>query len=397
MSKIFKIMLGVLVAIVIFIGTVLYLALSSGNYKTDYKETFEATKKIREAEKNGATVEFSINDINELAGTYFKKGRSKGQITINGMNVQINKEQISVKVPAQYKNTKLLLSTNGTLSYEDNRIAYKPQGFKIGRLRLPVNMAMKKMSKISNEDIKVVNDKIYVTKTVIPFNFTSLKVENGKVIAYIEKFIPSGLFKAVKDPKASLTKLEEDLAKLSTLTTNEQEKEKINIAIEDVKTAVKNNNSSIETLDKVKNELIDIAEKVADEQTKKEIGAIKENVEKVKNEVENNEQASNSEQSSQNNNNAQASRQQALSKVYSQLSGAAGSLPTAQERAVIERMLSTIGMMQSNPSYNYGGDEGAVKAIYSKLTPEQRNRVKSAIYSSVDSKTIVELRNAFGI
>lgn len=398
MSKITKIILGLLGFIFIITGIIVYLALNNGNYKTTYKESFEATKKIREAEKDGGVVEFNLEDINELAGTYFKNGRKKGDITIHGMNIEIHKNQINVKVPTQYKNTKILLSTSGKLSYENNSIVYQPEGFKIGSLSLPRNLVLKKMSKISNEDIKIQNDKIYVKKSIMPFNFSNIKVENEKIIVNIEKFVPSGLFKAVKDPNASLKNLEEDLIKLSNITTDEQEKQKINKAIEDVKKVAKDNNESTKTLDKVKNQLIDIAEKVGDEQTKKEIVAIKEKVENVKNEVENTTQASNNVQNNNtNNNSAQASRQQALSKVYSQLSAAAGSLSSAEERAVIERMLSTISMMQSNPSYNYGGDEGAVRAIYSKLNTEQRNRVKSAIYSNVDSKTIAELRDAFGI
>lgn len=87
----------------------------------------------------------------------------------------------------------------------------------------------------------------------------------------------------------------------------------------------------------------------------------------------------------------------ALIQVENELNSALRITNSSNSQNIILNMQSTINKMVNNPSYNYNGDAAKVKESYSKLSTEEKNDVKRAIFSSVKPSTISIIRNAFGL
>jgi uncharacterized protein YpmS len=103
----------------------------------------------------------------------------------------------------------------------------------------------------------------------------------------------------------------------------------------------------------------------------------------------------NSQQQLKPSNTAINQRKTLLEKVSSQLGSALGDVKTSKEKAVISSAISAVNKMAADPS----GDiiTGGVQSQYKKLTPEEKNRVKNAIFNNVDMRAASELARLFGM
>jgi hypothetical protein len=72
-------------------------------------------------------------------------------------------------------------------------------------------------------------------------------------------------------------------------------------------------------------------------------------------------------------------------------------LETSKEVQVISKMISTINMMNEDPSYDSTADTASVKADYESLDFESKERVKDAVVLNVDPGSIGVLRQTFGM
>ncbi len=60
-------------------------------------------------------------------------------------------------------------------------------------------------------------------------------------------------------------------------------------------------------------------------------------------------------------------------------------------------MILAVGKLQSNPSYNSTADQVTVKAMYSNLDPKSKDRLKIALFTSINGESIEELKQSFGL
>jgi len=90
-------------------------------------------------------------------------------------------------------------------------------------------------------------------------------------------------------------------------------------------------------------------------------------------------------------------KQTELAKVNDQLGNVYSQLETPKEQEIISTMRLTVSKLEADASYNSSSDQAAVKASYSKLNEESKNRIKFALFTNIDGNSIAELRKTFGL
>jgi len=70
---------------------------------------------------------------------------------------------------------------------------------------------------------------------------------------------------------------------------------------------------------------------------------------------------------------------------------------SSKEKQMISIMISTVGKLMSNPSYNSSPDQATIKSIYSKMDSDSKERVKIVLFTNVDGESIRQLKQSFGL
>jgi len=86
-----------------------------------------------------------------------------------------------------------------------------------------------------------------------------------------------------------------------------------------------------------------------------------------------------------------------LAKVQEELGEAYSQVETPDEQQIISAMRVTVSKLEDDPNYDTTTDQNSVKARYSKLDDVSKNRIKFAIFTSVDGDSITQLRKEFGL
>lgn len=361
----------IILAVIVLVTVGIFAAAFSGrNMSLGTFPGIDAAEKIRNAQKQGAEVKLNSSELNGLLKVYLKNGINKGSLTVKGIQCSIQDNKISFKAPCSFNGIKMILQSKGSLNY-DGDYTYVPDYFRIGKLPIPKSMVFNMINKYKNGNIYISNNAIKINRRVIPLDVKNLSIKEDNIIINIQKYVTKGLF---EDKASILNGIKKELTELQAKSVSDAEKQKIQGVLNEISGASAGNVNS-QFINKVSAELNDIAKAAESDDAKKKAEDIKEKILSTDD----------------------SKKKQALSKVSGELQSAAASLTTSGQRQVVYMMQSTIRRMISNPSYSYGGDEGAVRAQYSKLSPEEKKALKAAIFSNVDTGTLADLRSAFGL
>ena len=297
----------------------------------------EVINKFKNMQSNGGAFELNQKDIDEVSSLYFKDSKSKGNIIIKGINIQILKDEILIKSPISYKKINLVFSSRGKINFSNGKISYIADYFKIGNLSLPKGLVVSQIKKVNSKILYVDGNLLKINSNVFPFKINNFKIINNKIVGTVTTL--------------NIKKLFEDI-----------------------------NKTSLEQKSKSKPIKAD-----------KDLEIIRSEVEKSKltgQEKEKNTQDFQVEA---------ANKRLALTKVHNELKDAYSKLHLSEEKQMLSLMISAIGKMKSDPSYNSLPEQNAVRAIYSKMDSNSKDRVKVVLFTSVDADSIRELRQSFGL
>ncbi|NLI92061.1 MAG: hypothetical protein GX434_07565 [Peptococcaceae bacterium] len=90
-------------------------------------------------------------------------------------------------------------------------------------------------------------------------------------------------------------------------------------------------------------------------------------------------------------------KKELLQQVNGQLSVVLGKVKTAGEKAIISTIRGVVSKMTANPSYPFQAEAQSVKAMYSKLSPEEKTDLKQVMLSNMNVDTLVEVKKVFGL
>ncbi|MBU3159441.1 hypothetical protein KPL37_06690 [Clostridium frigoris] len=132
-------------------------------------------------------------------------------------------------------------------------------------------------------------------------------------------------------------------------------------------------------------------DKVSDSDKKQELEIIRGEVEKSKNVTKEKEENTKDVQVQA------ANKRIALIKVHGELKNAYLQVDSKNEKQMLDIMISTVGKLETNPSYDFKADKVKVKSIYSKLDADSKSDIKLAIFSNIDGDSITQLKKSFGL
>ena len=162
-----------------------YSVLYNGGVVLKKTESTEVIQKLRNIQGKGGEFELTQKDVDELSNLLSPK--SKGDITLKGVNIEILNDELLIKVPISYKNVNLLFSSKGKLNFSNEKITYVAENFKIGKLALPKKLVISQISKLNNESFYAEDNSIKIDPSVFPFKINSFKIIDNKILGVAEK------------------------------------------------------------------------------------------------------------------------------------------------------------------------------------------------------------------
>lgn len=327
---VFLIVLLALIAAVSVFGKLVFWQSSYSVPK--YKFSVGLFDKIIKAQDSGGTAELTEDEVNQVISLYSKEYKS-GSITVKAVQAGLEGDKIKFYIPSSYKSFNVLLTSEGSISKEKDKIKYTPDYFKVGKITLPKSYVMEKLSGRLKDRAAVEQDSVVFSTKGIPVGITALSVKDDKLLVTLEKRqidienMLKGQFDSLKD------------------------------IVKDLNLFTKTNGGTS-----------------AGSETGKTGGGTG---------------------STSKNETSSGNDQQDFSGVIKGLNAASGSVSTGAQKFVIAQMMSVVGNM-SNSSYNPRSAEGSIRAAYGKLSPQEKSQLKSAILSNVDTSSAEMLYNMMG-
>jgi len=387
-------LIGVLIILVGILAVFAYMILYNTGVTIKKTTTTEVLGKFANVQKKGGEFELTQKNIDELSNLYFAKAITKGNITLNGVNVEILNDEFLIKAPISYKNLHLLFSSKGKVSVLNGKVTYDAENFKIGKLKLPKKFVVSQIIKLNNKSLDVEGNLIKIDPSMFPFKITSLEIKDNKILGMALK---QGVLVSFDDLNkmsgAEIDKqidiLKQKMQSSTVLMGGEAEKAKLK--------------EILDTLDKAKGKSIQEKKQIISDSINQIDGAIgkatdsdkKKELEKIRVAAEKAKQLAAEKEKiwSQQNNTKSA----ALTKVQNELGGAYSQVGSSKGKQMISIMQSTMSKLASSSSYNSSGDQASVISIYSTLDSQGKNEFKNALAANVDSASVSVLRQVFGI
>lgn len=221
----------VLIILLAALGLLAYSVLYTGGVVLKKTDSTEVINKLKVIQIKGGEFELNQEDVDELSNLYFGSPKNKGDIAVEGANIEILKDKLLIEAPISYKNTNLLFSSTGKISFSNGEIVYDADNFKIGKLTLPKNMVISQISKNTNESFYVEDNLIKIKDSAIPLKMKDLKIVDSKIVGTAEKMDIKALLEALtkyssEEIDKQITALEVKIQSASEMM-NESQKQKI--------------------------------------------------------------------------------------------------------------------------------------------------------------------------
>ncbi len=329
------IFISIIVLLSIILGTCTYLAFGDEIPKNmvSASSPSKVIDKIRETQVKGGKLEISPEELNGTISDILKKPITKKGVTIKGAYFDIKDNSMLIYIPIKYKNLNLLPNIKGNIEYKNDKLIFRISSIKLGKLKLPKGLLMSKLKKYSNEDVFIADDRIEVSKYILPFHAENIYIKDGKIDA--------------------------DIQALSAVVNT-------SVPAVDIKNGQNNNQSSI--------------------QNNKQTSSASNSTAKNSNTVPVISQTG-----------VKSNYSKTLKEISGQLNGVMSSVNTKKEKQIISTIQSVVNKVSNNPNYPYQAEANWVKSTYKKLPTDGRSRVKSAILNNVDITKVLRLINIFGV
>ncbi|OAA86924.1 hypothetical protein [Clostridium ljungdahlii] len=305
-----------------------------------YKFQAGLLDKMLKAQESGGTAELSKDEVNGVISLYFKQYKTS-DLVIKSVEADFKDDKMVFLVPVTYKNFNLFLSSQGDVSFENGKIIYNPEYFKLGKITLPKSYVLKKLQPKLKSGMALEGDSITISTSGLPISIKNINVKDQKLLVTLEK-------KQLNIEDMLKGKISSSLQNFIKDFSN----------VKNLDSSTKTNNGSTGTKTK-----------------------------------------DSSDQSNGSNTGSKSAvsqeRQQALNRLSSGLNAASGAVSTGGQKAVISQMASIVNNMKDS-SYNPYSEESSVRAAYSKLSPQEKAELKAAVGSNVDSSAVSILSSMIG-
>lgn len=347
----YKIILSITLCMIIFLASILVLALSGSNSETVSSGSLEILDKIKTAELNGKEITLNNSDISDISSMYFKKSITKGNVKVKNLRLSMKDNLMIVNILFSYKKINLTFSSKGYVECNNGKVEYKPTSFKLGNLMLSKKLVMNFLKEYKNDKFIINDEKITISNSALPLKIIAITIANSEMNVKIEK-------NGIKN------------------ILNNIDNKQVNSSITNNSTTNKPNNSNNGNDSNNGNE------------------SNNGNDDNSYSKGSNNQISNGNDIESQNNstNNNESSEIESLKQLSQNLSGAIASDSNPKGQQIIQMIKASVDRKISNPSYDVRNDSVVVKTQYNKLTPKEKKDVKNALLTNVDLSNASELQ-----
>ncbi|MCH3965992.1 MAG: hypothetical protein LKE46_17405 [Clostridium sp.] len=171
----------VLLIVVLIIAAAVFFSLIFWNSSYDvkkYKVSSEVFAKIIKIQKDGGTIKFNSEEVNELISSFEGNQKTSGGITVRGVNADITDNTLKFYIPVTYRKFNFLMTSEGRVYLKNQRIIYDPSYFKVGKVNIPEKYVLGRLSEKLNGKLKVEGNVISMPSNMIPVKVESIGVQN---------------------------------------------------------------------------------------------------------------------------------------------------------------------------------------------------------------------------
>ncbi|EJO5346622.1 hypothetical protein NRP93_000674 [Clostridium botulinum] len=136
--------------------------------------------KLKDVEFSKGTLTASKEDVNEMLKVYFQNKKNVGGIMVKSVKVDTKDDKLNLFVPVKYKGLDLVMSSNGDVSTRDDKIIYKVDNIKMGKVSVPKSILLNEIKKAHISNIYSSGDEIIIDKGITKVKIKDIKIQDGK-------------------------------------------------------------------------------------------------------------------------------------------------------------------------------------------------------------------------
>ncbi|ENK1243474.1 hypothetical protein K8O96_02670 [Clostridium sporogenes] len=137
--------------------------------------------KLKNVEFSKGTLTVNEDDVNEMLKVYFQNEKNVGSMLVKSVKVDTKDNKLNLYVPVRYKGIDLLMSSNGDVSTRDDKIIYKLDSIKMGKISVPKNILLDEIKKSNISNIETNGDEIIIDKGITKVKMKDIKIEDEKL------------------------------------------------------------------------------------------------------------------------------------------------------------------------------------------------------------------------
>lgn len=138
--------------------------------------------KIMQASKNGDEINITAPEINGILEMYHSNFSNINEnIEIKNLLCELKENTLMIYVPTKVYGVNTLLSCEGILTYNQSNFIFTPNSLKIGKIDMPINFILTKLSQLDNSNIKIVDNNIIISSEILPVSIDKFEITNGSI------------------------------------------------------------------------------------------------------------------------------------------------------------------------------------------------------------------------
>lgn len=183
-KSVFLVIIIVLILAAVAFGKLIFWESSYSPPK--YKFSLELFNKMLGAQSTGGTAELTKDEVNQIISLYFQEYRGN-DVIVKAVEADFSGDKMKFYIPMTYKDFDVLVTSEGSISKESDKIKYTPDYFKVGKITLPKAYVLKELSGKLKNTAAVEQNSIVIDTKEIPVGITALSVKNEKLLVTLEK------------------------------------------------------------------------------------------------------------------------------------------------------------------------------------------------------------------
>lgn len=182
-----KLLLIIIVGIIIACGVFFKLLTWNSEYTApSAKLSHQFISNVVKSQSTGL-LELNSEDLNSIIKIYTDK-KNYGNLNIKAVHGEMTDKELNFYIPFSYKGVDFLFSSKGTMAFKDNKVKYSPEKFYVGKVPLPRDYVLSRISGLLYGGISIENNSVCLDASLIPLKVNNAYIKDSKIVLEVSKF-----------------------------------------------------------------------------------------------------------------------------------------------------------------------------------------------------------------